>query len=247
MSQRIFGLGNLYLIAPGSLPVQVGILQDVSFDFKATQKDLIGQLQVAVDSARAEVKVSGKVKYGEFNGALLSAMLAGSTTATGSQIGIAGESGTIPANPGPYTVTAAHAAKWISDLGVYDATTKIYMKRVTGTPTTGEYSVAAGVYTFAAADAGHIVSLAYDYTSDTLGSTITYKNQLMGTTTFFAMKLYNNFTDSSGVSNSGLYIPKVHFPDLALALKKDDWTMSDTSWSAIADADGTICKVFAGN
>lgn len=247
MSQRIFGLGNLFLIAPGAPAIRVGILQDVSFDFKASQKDLIGQYQVAVDSARAEVKVSGKVKYAEFNGKLIGAMLAGSTSATGTQVGVGNETGTVPASVA-YTVTSAHAATWLSDLGVYDVTSNSYLTATGATaPAAGEYHVAAGIYTFNSAQASHEVQLAYDYTVSATGTTISYKNQLMGTTTFFAMKLYNNFSDASGNANMGLYLPRVHFPDLAFAMKKDDWTMSDASYSAIADDAGLVVKAFLAN
>ena len=66
----------------------------------------------------------------------------------------------VPAT-GPYTVTVSRATQWNGDGGVSYASTGVVMTRVTGVPTIGQYSVTAGVYTFAAADAGAKVAINY--------------------------------------------------------------------------------------
>jgi hypothetical protein len=72
--------------------------------------------------------------------------------------GVSGEAGTIPSNPGPYTVQAGAAFR--ADGGVTIAT--VAAVHVSGTPAAGQYSVdATGLYTFAAADAGRVVALSY--------------------------------------------------------------------------------------
>ena len=76
---------------------------------------------------------------------------------------VEGENATVPAAPGPYTVTAAAPfGPWASDAGVtYSNDTAL--APVSGTPSAGEYNVASGVYTFAAADAGAAVLISYGF------------------------------------------------------------------------------------
>jgi len=73
------------------------------------------------------------------------------------------ESASVPAAPGPYTVTAAAPfGPWASDAGVtYNNDTALVA--VPGTPGGGEYNVSGGVYTFAAADAGAAVLISYGF------------------------------------------------------------------------------------
>lgn len=71
------------------------------------------------------------------------------------------EAGTIGASP--YKITAAQTyGLWLQDDGVTTAAGAA-MTAVTGTPATGQYAVAAGVYTFAAADTGTDVLISYSY------------------------------------------------------------------------------------
>ena len=88
MSQPLFGTGLATLtpnLAGAVTPIVVAVLQDISLDYSAKIVDLIGGLQVAVDKAKADVKVSGKFKSGYFAGGLIAAILSGSTSAVGSQ------------------------------------------------------------------------------------------------------------------------------------------------------------------
>ncbi len=69
---------------------------------------------------------------------------------------IENEAATIPTSP--YQITASQPlGTWAQDDGVTGYT------KVTGSPTTGQYSVNAGVYTFAAADTGNDVLINYSY------------------------------------------------------------------------------------
>jgi hypothetical protein len=80
-------------------------------------------------------------------------------------IGQVSEAGTIPAAPGPYTVTVAKAAAWTGDGGVVFALTGVPLVKVAAAPAAGQYAVAAGVYTFNAADAAKQVTINYTVTS----------------------------------------------------------------------------------
>lgn len=71
------------------------------------------------------------------------------------------ENAAIPAAPGPYTVTVAKAAAWNGDAWVILAANGAGLLRVAGVPAAGQYAVAAGVYTFNAAQAGQALSITY--------------------------------------------------------------------------------------
>lgn len=73
---------------------------------------------------------------------------------------VTGEAQTIPATPGPYTVTTNNV--WLGDGGV-TYTNGTPLTFVTTNPAQGQYSVPDGVYTFNAADQGQGILLTYSY------------------------------------------------------------------------------------
>jgi hypothetical protein len=73
------------------------------------------------------------------------------------------EAASVPAAPGPYNISAAAPfGPWASDAGVTYAGGGA-LAAVAGSPSAGEYNVAGGVYTFAAADAGAAVLVSYGF------------------------------------------------------------------------------------
>jgi hypothetical protein len=73
------------------------------------------------------------------------------------------ETATVPAAPGPYTVSAAAPfGPWAGDAGV-TYNNDIALAAVAGSPGAGQYNVSGGVYTFAAADAGATVLISYGF------------------------------------------------------------------------------------
>jgi hypothetical protein len=73
------------------------------------------------------------------------------------------ETASVPAAPGPYNVSAAAPfGPWASDFGVSYADGGA-LTAVAATPGAGQYNVTAGVYTFAAADAGAAVLISYGF------------------------------------------------------------------------------------
>jgi hypothetical protein len=64
----------------------------------------------------------------------------------------------------PYMITAAAPfGAWARDLGVVYAGSGLALQPVLGAPSAGQYSVAAGVYRFSAADAGATLALSYGF------------------------------------------------------------------------------------
>jgi hypothetical protein len=241
----MFGAGNVYLtpqVGAGvvATPQKVGTLQEVSFDISFESKELYGNKQFPVMVARGKGKISGKAKTGEFKGALILSLLSGATQATGRKVG-ASEVGVVPSPSGPYTISTAHSANFSEDLGVIDSATGLSLTHVASGPTTGQYSVTAGVYTFAAADAGHSVQINYAWTDASTGKTISYSNQLMGAQSIYTLGLYNTNPDGSlfGIKFKNVVIPK-----LALGFKSDDFTMPDLDLSAFAGTDDSILEAY---
>jgi len=67
------------------------------------------------------------------------------------------EAATVPTSP--YQVTVSQSAEFSCDIGVTYAGSPLV--RVAANPAAGQYAVSAGVYTFAAADAGHALTVTY--------------------------------------------------------------------------------------
>ena len=235
MPQYSFGVGSATILSSGATPIQLGVLQEIQFEFSFTQKELRGGNQIAVDVARGEGKLTGKAKFGQISGGLLSSALAGSVVTPGS-VKATQEAKTIPASPGPYTVNVTNQSHFVDDLGVFDPATGNQYTVSTGAPTTGQYSVSAGVYTFSSADAGKSVIVNYSWTDLTTGRTINFDNAPMGSGTIYQLVDFNTFRAL------GLYLKAyaVTIPKLSLPLKANDYTIQDVDFECFADALGNV-------
>lgn len=236
MSQFVFGAGSLWgtSTATGSTPVQFGTLQEASFDFAPTVKELFGSYQFAAAIRRGTIKVTGKAKAGEINGALFNSLFFGQTGSTGQLLVANGESGTIPATPFQITVTGS--ATFVSDLGVKYAATGLPLVKVVSAPAIGQYSVSAGVYTFAAADTLVGVKISYSYTSATGGTKTIITNQLLGTTPTFSMT-FNAIDNGKQVTYT---FPKCTASKLSFGTKLEDFVLPEFDFHVFADDNGQI-------
>lgn len=239
MGQASFGVGLLAFTPTGSNPTPIlcGVLQDVTLKASATLKKLYGQNEFPAAIASAEAEIGGTAKMGAFYGSFIKQALAGSSIATGQTVGAIGESGTVPTTP--FQITVAQSATWVADLSVWDYTSSKPLTRVASSPATGQYSVAAGVYTFAAADVAHVMSINYTYTVAT-GQTVSLTNQLMGAANTFTLNLFNQF---AGVG-SGVKLYAVVVPGLDFAMKNNDFTMTSISFEGYADSLNRVIDLY---
>lgn len=76
---------------------------------------------------------------------------------------VTGEAQSVPAMAPWQVAVAAPFGPWGCDLGVVYASSGAALTPVAASPAAGQYSVAAGLYTFAAADAGANVAVSYGY------------------------------------------------------------------------------------
>lgn len=238
MSQFIFGAGSLWgtSTATGSTPIQFGALQEASFDFSATTKELFGGSQFALAVRRGTIKVTGKAKMGTINGAMFNSLFFGQNGSAGQVLVANGETASIPATP--YAITVSNAAKFSEDLGVKYSLTGLPLTRVASAPTTGQYSVSnVGVYTFAAADTLLSVAISYSYTSTTGGTTTAITNQLLGTTPVFSMT-FNAIDNGKQVTYT---FPKCTASKLSFGTKLEDFVIPEFDFHVFADDSGQVC------
>jgi hypothetical protein len=126
----------------------------------------------------------------------------------------------------------------VNDLGVINASTGAQLSRVATAPTTGQYMVANGVYTFATADAGQFMMPSYSYTKATAGSSFTYYAQQMGYRPIFQMQLSNRYMGNNPNYSGqplGCYLYAVGIDKFSLDFKNEDWTIPESDFSASQD------------
>jgi hypothetical protein len=113
------------------------------------------------------------------------------------------------------------------------------MTRVASAPATGQYSVATGVYTFAAADTGLTVFISFAYTATgAAAKTSIVTNVAMGNAPSFRCDLTSGY--SGGQTALSLY--KCVATKLSFATKQDDFMIPDFDFSSFADSAGRVLQ-----
>lgn len=237
--QIAFHSGALFTKGTGANPnsYQVGTLQETSFDFKASNKELTGENLFAEAIGRGNVKVSGKAKTGRFNGRLLNQVFFAQPDAnilSLARLLALDESGTVATA----AVTVANAANFLEDLGVQSAA-GIPLDRVASAPATGQYAVneTTGVYAFNAGDNGNVVKISYMYKSTaTNNKTLKITNQLAGEAPTFRAVFVQKFQNQTMT----LVLNALVAESLGFAFKNEDFAMPDFAFGAQVDAAGSL-------
>lgn len=218
-------------------PIQFGILQDTSIDFSFDMKELHGQYQFPVAVRRGKGKIQCKSKFAQLNGLTLNNIFFGQTLTSGTLGEVIDTTGTaIPSTPYQITPTVPGSGTWTVDLGVVGPNGQIW-QRVASSPATGQYSVAAGVYTFAAADTGLVMKISFQYTaSSTLAKKLTISNVLMGNAPQFRADML--FQDNG--KQFVFTLPACVSTKISLASKLDDFTIPEFDFSGFADGSGNV-------
>jgi hypothetical protein len=224
-------------------PIRVGVIQELMFDLTWTSKQLFGTNQYPVSIGRGTAKATGSIKWAQINAALWNGLVIG-TPASGVVSGtetldyrdVTGAA--IPGTPYQITPTPPLSGAWAADLGVVDVN-GIQFTKVASAPATGQYSVAAGVYTFAAADTTKVVYIDYTYTATVTNShTVTATNPLLGYVPTFQLDIlvpYNN-------KNAKFTIFNCVGDKLAFTTKLEDFIITDTSFGFFASGAGSPFK-----
>ena len=215
-------------------PYRLGILQDVSSDFSFEAKPLYGNSQLPIDQGRGKAKLSFSAKTADINAVALAALHFGITPIVGQQLPLLDVPASIPAAPYRVTPVIPSAGAFVADLGVMDTSGNTFL-RVGSAPVSGQYTVSAGVYTFAAADTGRAVLVSMEYSASTGGLIVPMTNQLLGYSPSFSVILYN---DSKG-SKLAVKMTNCQSDKLSLPFKNDDFTIADFGFMALDDGTGS--------
>lgn len=237
MVMRSFGSGTLYgqrTDAAGT-PVMIGTLQDAQVEISGTNKELYGTGQFAEAVARGQAKITGKAKWGRISPMVYADLYFGVTPTAGQSATAVKEAAAAPA-AAPYTLPVANAATFQTDLGVTYANTALPLKKVAANPMQGQYSVAGGTYTFAAADAGAALLISYGYGIAGSGYRLDINNIDQGINPTFRADLVTSFTDpQKGVMKTTLTLYACVSDKLSIPTKMSDWLISEMDFQAFAD------------
>lgn len=236
----VFGPGALYVTrtdgAGPYTPVNIGYINDFSYDESGEQKQLYGQNQYPLDSARGTIKATGKMKAATISALALNAVFHGQSFVAGQLLASLNEAHTIPSTPYQVTITPPASGVFDEDLGVLNAATNLPMIKVASSPSTGQYSLSGAVYTFAAADTTVAVLITYAYTLATGGQTLTVINTLIGSNPTFQIDYYS-------IRNAQPYYVRFYAcvaDKLVRAHKLTDFMMPEIDFGFYANATGKV-------
>lgn len=233
-----FGSGVLIGTPAGAnqTPINFGLIQNCNYDETATLKTLYGQGRRALAVGAGTIKSTLKAKSARISGLAMASLFYGVAMVTGQTATAIAEAGTIPTTP--FQVTVANSGTWTVDQGVIYAATGLPLTRVAAAPTTGQYSVAAGVYTFAAADTGLGVLISYNYTVAGTGKKILMNNPLLGPTVSFSVNLYGVDPTTNLAMNLQLF--NCVMAKFGFATKLEDFVMPDWEAECFVNAAGNL-------
>ncbi|MEI8032779.1 MAG: hypothetical protein WCH05_05505 [Chlorobiaceae bacterium] len=241
MSQFVFGAGTLWgtpltdysgsaISVPS--PIQFGTMQSGSVDMSCDLKELYGGKQFPVAVGRGKGKITGKATFAQLNGSLINSLFFGQTLSAGIVADYFDVIGAvIPATPFQITPTVPSSGTWSVDLGVRSAS-GLPMTRVASGPTTGQYSVAAGVYTFATADVGQTVFINYQYTAT---STTAQKSTVINVPMGYAPSFRADFSVAYAGKTIIFSIPSCISTKLSFSTKLDDFAVPEFDFSGFED------------
>jgi len=236
--QIAFHSGSLFAKSANATPIQVATLQEVSFDFKASNKELFGENQFAEAIGRGNVKISGKAKTGRFNGALLNQVFfaqPGAAIVNQAKLLVLDEAGTVATA----TITVANAANFAEDLGVQLASTGEPYTRVASAPAAKQYAVneTTGVYTFNTSENGLAMRISYLHKTTAAGAgTVNINNQAAGEAPTFRAVFSQRFQTRTIT----LILNAVVSESLGFAFKAEDFAMPEFAFAAQPDSLGSV-------
>jgi hypothetical protein len=216
-------------------PLNFGLVQEVTIDQTATIKEINGQFQYALAAARGTIKTTGKAKVARISGLAFANLYYGVTPVAGQNATSFAETAVVP-SASPYNISVVNAANFIADAGVLYAASGLPLTKVDTSPAAGQYSVAAGVYTFAAADEGKAILVTYTYTIAATGQKFTVSNQLVGTTPTFQALFYTTFQGQAVT----LQLNNCTSSKLSFGTKLEDFVIPEFDFSCFADAGGNV-------
>ena len=236
----VFGSGVLIGTQLGvtpATPINFGLVQKVSLETSVAVKELYGEYAFPVAVGSGTRKVMCKATLARFSGQAIGRLFYNQAPAVGSTISEFAELHTIPASS-PYTVTVANSGHFVADQGVIYASSGLPLIAVAASPAQGQYAVAAGVYTFAAADAQANVLISYAYTAPSSGQSLAIPNPLIGSTANFTATLFA--TDPTTNLQFSVSLVQCVASKFSFDTSLEDFAKPDFEFQAQANAAGQV-------
>jgi len=240
----VFGSGVLIGTPQGGTPINFGLAQEISLNVATATKALYGQYNFPVAIGSGTRKMTGKAKLARISGQALGSLFFGVAPSVGGVQTQFGEAASVPASS-PYAYTTSLHATFVADQGVVYAASALPLKQVASNPTTGQYSVAAGVYTFAAGDAGAAVLISYTYTVAASGESIAIASALIGPSITFSANLFAS--DPTTGKQFSVLLYNCVADKLAFGTKLEDFMVPELDFACFANAAGQVCQLNFGD
>jgi hypothetical protein len=240
----VFGSGVLIGTPSGGSPINFGLAQEVTLNIATTTKPLFGQNNFPVAIGSGTRKMSGKAKLARISGQALGNLFFGISPGAGGVLTQFGETTSVPA-VSPFTYTTTFHATFVADQGVVYAATGLPMKAVASSPSVGQYTVAAGVYTFSTADAAAAVLISYSYSVTGSGESIAVVSQPIGPSITFSANLFA--TDPTTGKQFSLLLYNCVAEKLGFGTKLEDFMMPELDFQCFANAAGQVCQINFGD
>ncbi len=221
-------------------PINFALIESVTLDFSFKLKELYSQSVYPIAGGASTGKITGKAKISSLSAPIMNSLFWGApSSGAGVQVNQY-TTQTIPLVT-PFTITPTPAA--VTDLGVFYQATSIssmqkQFSRIVSTPIVGNYTFAAGVYTFAAADAGVPIMISYESAlAGATGQSFVMPNPLSGMAPVFQV----NFAGLYGANTYLFNFPICNSEKLSFSTKVNDWTGVEFDFQVFAGADpGTM-------
>ena len=240
----VFGSGVLIGTPQGGTPINFGLAQEISLNVATSTKALYGQYNFPVAIGSGTRKMTGKAKLARISGQALGSLFFGVTPSVGATQTQFGEATSVPSSS-PYTYTTSLHTTFVADQGVVYAASALPLKQVASSPTTGQYSVAAGVYTFAAGDAGAAVLISYTFTVASSGESIAVASALIGPSITFSANLFAS--DPTTGKQFSVLLYNCVADKLAFGTKLEDFMVPELDFACFANAAGQVCQLNFGD
>lgn len=238
----IQGSGQALVRQGGIVIARLNGLGDMEVSMKYPGKDVYGSGYYPIANVSGDRAINLSFTNNKFNLNYLKVM--GSTVATAQSVAmpVFGETHTIPATS-TYTVTLTKSASAVAlseTVRLADGSGTIFSRVTAGTEATGKYSIASGVLTFAAADAGKSIIVDYDATSLT-ANLATIKNN----DTIPIVEIVHDGAFADAYAGTMRVVTRFYFckasGDLALNWKRADAATPKLAFSVLdARADGVL-------
>lgn len=224
-------------------PIRIGNLRGISLETRNQVNAVrVGKYIHPVNAILAEGTIRGRAEIGIFDGRLLNQILFGAQAAAGARLISQDQAGTVPASAA-YTITPTvpSSGTWQKDLGVIVAATGVALTLTTGAPATGEYAVAAGIYTFNSAQASAAVAISYVY-SVAGGSTIDIPNLPGAIAPAFRLDLRTGYGDGQVT----VTLNRVTTDRFTMPTALEKFSILELEFMAMADSTGAVGRFSRG-